>query len=115
MSPQVLQVLGWLGVAAALLAVVTYFVVIFRKPNATRLLNGSGLFLSGLAVSQAPFLLSPGVESRMNAVFAVVLLILAVCAQSFAALRNRRAWDGVERRIPEPWDQSTERRKGETA
>lgn len=113
MNAEGAHILGLVGVAVAVLAIVIYFVVIFRRPNVTRLLNGSGLFLTGLALSQAPFLLHPIPANRMNATFAVVLLIMAVAAQGLAALRHRKAWDGTERRIPEPWDRTTERRKGD--
>ena len=98
MSDSMLQALGWLGVAVAVFAIVLYFVVLVQRPGWPRLLNGSGLFFTGLALTQAPFLLRSVPETSMNAVFAVGFLILAALGQSVAALRNRKSWDGVDRR-----------------
>gem|GEM_PF-1285119 len=111
MNDAAAQALGWLGVAFAVAAVIVYFVVLLQRPGWPRLLNGSGLFFSGLALSQAPFLLNPGEDRALNAACAVTFLILAVIAQATAALRNRKSWDGQDRRIPEPWDQTMDRRR----
>ncbi len=113
MSDDAATLLGWLGVVFAVFAVVVYFIVLVQRPGWPRLLNGSGLFFSGLALSQAPFLLRETGGSSLNAGFAVGFLILAVLGQAIAALRNRKSWDGRDRRIPEPWDQTTERRSVE--
>lgn len=110
MNDGLLTLLGWLGVALAAAAVIVYFIVLFQRPGWPRLLNGSGLFFAGMALSQAPFILRNTPDVRWNIVWAVVFLILSVIAQSVAALRNRKSWDGRDRRIPEPWDQSVERR-----
>lgn len=98
MSESTLQTLGWLGVATAAFAIVVYFVVLVQRPGWPRLLNGSGLFFTGLALTQAPFVLRPAPAVSLNAAFAVAFLVLAVLGQSVAALRNRKSWDGVDRR-----------------
>ena len=87
------------SLVAAAAAIVIYVLVLLRRPEWVRLFNGSGLLLTGLALFQAPSFLhdADGTEST-NAAAAVVLLILAVIAQAAAALRNRKAWDGTERR-----------------
>ncbi len=112
MSDNAIEAIGWVSVAFAVAAVIVYFVVLLQRPGWPRLLNGSGLFFSGLALSQAPFVLRGGPETSLNAAFCIGFLLLAVIAQAVAALRNRRSWDGQDRRIPEPWDQTTERRGG---
>ena len=94
-----MPVLEAIGFLAGLLALGVYLVVIVRHPHWVRMLNGSGLLLTGMALLPSPGLL---MHVQPPAVFdaqaVVVLLISAVVAQSVAALRNRRAWDGVERR-----------------
>ena len=91
--------LGVVAVAVGLASLAVYFLVIARHPQWVRVLNGSGLLLSGFAL-----LASPSVVSRaqgpatFDAQAMVVLLVLACLVQATAALRNRRAWDGVERR-----------------
>ena len=112
MSDGLASALGWLAVAFAVFAMVVYFVVLVQRPGWPRLLNGSGLFFSGLALSQAPFLLREDGGLSLNAAFVVIFLILAVLGQAIAALRNRKSWDGQDRRLPEPWDQTVERRGG---
>jgi hypothetical protein len=93
-------VLQWASGLTALAAVGVYFYVLARRPKWVRLVNGSGLFFTGLALSQVAHLL-PGAAARgvlfTNAV-AAALLIAAVLAQSWSALQNRRAWDGIDRR-----------------
>ena len=91
--------LSWMSLAVALLGVVSYFLVLLKRPHLIRILNGSGLLLSALALSQAPVVLRQAESATVFSLQAMtVLLILAVLAQSIAALRNRRAWDGAERR-----------------
>ena len=97
-------VLTMLANLAGLLAIVAYFLVLWRKPQWVRVLNGSGLLFVGVALFQTPFLLQqargPG---AVNIQIIVVLLVLAAAVQGLAAIRNRRAWDGRERRRdPEP-------------
>ena len=102
--------LGWAGLFAGLAGLAAYVVVVLRQPDLVRVLNGSGLLLTSLALTQARAMIG---ASRGGAAFpiqaSVALLILAVVAQSAAGLRNRRAWDGVERRGPALWD-GTDRR-----
>ena len=103
MNPNTLALLGWASYAGAAGGFVVYFVVLLRRPQWVRLLNGSGLFFSAFALGLAPSLLhrSAMAGSAFNAVLLTALVLAAVVAQSYAALRNRRAWDGVERRQPE--------------
>jgi hypothetical protein len=86
---------GWL-------AILVYFVVLAMRPRIVRMLNGSGLFFSGLGLIQASIWVrdsSPSV-AWFNADIAIGALCIAVAAQSVSALRNRKAWDGVDRREP---------------
>jgi len=94
--------LGWAALAFGAAAVVIYFVVLAMRPRIVRLLNGSGLFFTGLGLVQASIWVrdaAPG-AAWFNAELAVAALCLAVVAQSASALRNRKAWDGVDRRTP---------------
>ncbi len=93
---QGLTLLGFVGAAAA---VVVYFVALAQRPSAVRLLNGSGLFFTGAALAQAAWLsrAAPPAAAALAA-WLIVALLLAAFAQATAALRNRRAWDGAERR-----------------
>ena len=86
------------GVVAGLAALAVYLVVIVRHPHWVRMLNGSGLLLTGLALLPSPGLLvHVQAPAAFEAQAMVMLLIMAVVAQSAAALRNPPAWDGVER------------------
>jgi hypothetical protein len=97
--------LGWAGVGTGLAGVVVYFAVALRRPDLLRLLNGSGLLLASLALLQARALATVAAGPAAFAVHAALaLLILSVAAQAIAAMRNRRAWDGGERRRPAVWD-----------
>ena len=95
----VAETLGAGAVVVGLAALAVYILVIARHPHWVRMLNGSGLLLTGFALLAAPGVVAraPGPVS-FDAQAMVVLLILSVAAQSAAALRNRRAWDGTERR-----------------
>ena len=89
--------LGWLSLACALGAMAIYVYMVARGPRLIRLFNGLGLFLTGLALFQGPAILretGPGA----NVFMAILFLNLAVIAQAYAVLRNRTAWDGVDRR-----------------
>ena len=100
MSLTVVTVLSWASHLTALVAVGVYFYVLARRPQWVRLLNGSGLFFTGVALTQVAALL-PGAAAQgaLNTIaVTVALLIAAVLAQSWSALQNRRAWDGEERR-----------------
>ena len=93
------QALQLCAEGAGFAAVVAYFVVLARRPEWVRVLNGSGLLFVGVALFQTPFLMQQAKGAGVvNVDIIVVLLILAAIAQGFAALRNRRAWDGRERR-----------------
>ncbi|WP_174301241.1 hypothetical protein [Caulobacter sp. S45] len=99
--------LGWTGLAVGLAGLAAYVVVILRQPEVVRMLNGSGLMLTSLALTQScPMIGSVEGSTAFPVQAAVVLLIMAVVAQAAAGLRNRRAWDGVERRRPDigVWD-----------
>lgn len=92
-----LTLLGFGGAAA----VVAYFVALAQPPSAVRLLNGSGLFFTRIALAQASWLAraAPPGAATLGA-WLIVALPLAAAAPA-AALRNRRAWDGAERRAGE--------------
>ena len=100
MNGGVIPVLTYASGASALLAVVVYFYVIARRPQWIRLLNGSSLLFTGVALSLIAALLprAAGVGALTTIAVTVALLIAAVLVQSWAALRNRKAWDGVDRR-----------------
>ena len=99
MSGAFAAALGWAGLATGLAGLLIYILLALRRPNATRMLNGSGLLLASLALLQARILVEAGVGGAAFTVQAsLVLLIASVVAQASAGLRNRRAWDGVERR-----------------
>jgi hypothetical protein len=102
MSGTLLTALSWASALAAAVAVVVYFYVVARRPQWVRLLNGSGLFFTGVALSLIATVLphAAGQGALLTFELAVALLIAAVLAQSWAALRNRKAWDGVDRRRP---------------
>ena len=97
--------IGWIGVAMGIAGLVAYFALVLRQPATVRMLNGSGLLLASLALFQARMLTA---VARGPFAFAteasVVLLTLSVLAQAVSAWRNRRAWDGVDRRQPRTWD-----------
>ncbi len=108
--------LGWVGLAAGLVGLATYVLVVLRQPEVVRMLNGSGLMLTSLALTQARAMIGASEGPTAFPVqAAVTLLILAVLAQAAAALRNRRAWDGVERRRPDvgQWDGAGVRARAE--
>ena len=105
--------LGWAGLAVGLAGLGVYVLVVLRQPEVVRMLNGSGLMLTSLALTQArPMIGAAEGSAAFPVQAAVVLLILAVLAQATAALRNRRAWDGLERRGPGVgvWDGADRRR-----
>ena len=103
--------LGWAGLATGLAGLVVYVLVVLRQPEVVRMLNGSGLLLTSLALTQAREMISVAQGPAAFALQATVgLLIAAVVAQSAAVLRNRRAWDGTERRRDALWDGANRRR-----
>ena len=89
--------LGWLSLICAVGALAVYAYMVSRQPRMIRLFNGLGLFLTGLALFEGPAILRE-TEFETNVFIAVLLLNLAVIAQAYAVLRNRTAWDGVDRR-----------------
>lgn len=91
------QILGWACLAAALSAVAVYVFLIASRARMIRLMTCLGLFLTGLALFQAPNILSQ-TEGDLNVRLALGVLVLAVAVQSVAALRTRPAWTGVDRR-----------------
>jgi hypothetical protein len=80
--------------------IVVYFVALAMRPKMVRVLNGSGLFFSGLGLIQAAvwFRDTPPSVAWFNRDIAICTFCLAVAIQCYAVLRNRRAWDGVDRR-----------------
>jgi hypothetical protein len=94
------QVLYWVGIVGGFGAICAYFVALALRPKWIRVLNGSALFFTGLGLMQSAILIRNATlgPSWFNANVAVVALLVAVGVQGFAVLRNRRAWDGVDRR-----------------
>ena len=91
--------LAYLCYAGAALALLFYFLVWARRPSVIRLLNNAGLLLTGLALGLLPMALAgrePGEERYV--VLTIAFLWLALLAQSIAAFRERKAWDGADRR-----------------
>ena len=80
--------------------IVVYFVALAMRPRMVRVLNGSGLFFSGLGLIQAAvwFRDTPPSVAWFNRDIAISTFCLAVAIQCYAVLRNRAAWDGTERR-----------------
>ncbi len=108
--------LGWAGLAVGLAGLGVYVLVVLRQPEVVRMLNGSGLMLTSLALTQArPMIGACLGPTAFPVQAAVLLLILSVGAQTSAALRNRRAWDGMERRRPDVgmWDGAGVRARAE--
>ncbi len=94
------ETLVWLGLGFGAAAIVVYCVVLAMRPRIVRMLNGSGLFFTGLGLIQVAVWARYAGPSPtwFNADVAIAALSIAVIAQSLSALRNRRAWDGVDRR-----------------
>jgi hypothetical protein len=104
--------LGWTGLVAGLAGLAAYILIALRQPELVRMLNGAGLLLTSLALTQARTLIAAtrGADAFVGEAV-IALLILAVIAQAAAGLRNRRAWDGQDRRRPQVWD-GGDRRNG---
>jgi hypothetical protein len=102
MSTALIPVLTWASGLCALVAVGIYFYVLARRPAWIRMLNGSSLVFTGVALSLIAATLPRAAEqgALFTIAVTVALLIAAVVVQSWAALRNRKAWDGVDRRRP---------------
>jgi hypothetical protein len=81
-------------------AIVIYFVALAMRPKVVRILNGGGLFFTGLGLIQAAvwFRDTPTSVAWFNRDVAIVALCLAAVIQSLSVLRNRKAWDGTDRR-----------------
>ena len=96
LDPSTLRILCWAGAALALVA---YVAALATRPSAVRMLNGSGLFFTGVALLAASGAVgSIPTLGRGAASWMVVFLFLSGAAQAAAALRNRRSWDGADRR-----------------
>ena len=92
--------IAWLCYAAAAAALLLYFAVWLRRRSVVRLLNNSGLLFTGLVLGLLPLAaVETGGQGGAHQVLAVAFLLLALVAQGVAALRERRAWDGVDRRM----------------
>ena len=106
------QVLSWLAYGGALVAIVIYVWAWLRRPAAIRLLNNAGLFFTGLGLLFVPLFMPRAYgEADRYALFSVIFLLLALAAQILAAFRERRAWDGLDRRERRAWD-GVDRRGG---
>lgn len=96
------EVLYWVGVVGGFAGVTAYFSALAMRPKWIRVLNGSALLMTGLALMQAGILIRP-LELGLywfSANVLVLSLAFAVVIQSVAVLRNRGARDGVDRRAP---------------
>ena len=96
-APDIAHLLGAICGLTALSAIVAYIYVVVRRQ---RWMNSVGLLLTGLGVLQLSLLLSKGggLGTLINAAFTVALFVAALAAQTYAAVRGRAAWDGVDRR-----------------
>ena len=91
------QILGIVCGLTALASIGAYIFVVVRH---RRWFNSVGLLLTGLGVMQLSLLLAKGagLGTLINATFTVALFVAALAAQTYAAVRGRAAWDGVDRR-----------------
>jgi hypothetical protein len=89
------ETLVWMGLAFGTAAIVIYCMVLALRPGISRMLNGSGLFFTGLGLIQVALWVryAGPAPTWFNADVALVALSVAVVVQSLAALRDR-AWDG---------------------
>ncbi len=96
-GPALAHLLGIVCGLTAIGAVAAYIYVVVRH---RRWINSVGLLLTGLGVMQLSLLLSSGASlgTLINATFTVALFVAALAAQTYAAIRGRAAWDGVDRR-----------------
>ena len=90
------------GFVVGALSILIYFVALALRPQWVRVLHGSGLFFTGLGLIQLAFAARAAqpASAWFNLQAAVVALVLAAAAQAYSILRNRKAWDGVDRRTP---------------
>ena len=106
------EVLSWLAYGGAIVAVAVYLFAWIRRPAAVRLLNNAGLFFTGVGLLFVPLFMPRAYgEADRYAAFSVLFLLLGLAAQILAALRERRAWDGLDRRERKAWD-GADRRGG---
>ena len=96
------QALYWVGACGGFFGIAAYFAALAMRPRWVRVLNGSALFFTGLGLMQLAILVRTDQLGMgwINANIAVIALVCAVLVQAYAVLRNRKAWDGVERRAP---------------
>jgi hypothetical protein len=96
----------WIGLFFGAAAIVVYCIVLAVRPRVVRMLNGSGLFFTGLGLIQISVWAQYAGPSQawFNANVAIASLCVAIIAQSLSVLRNRRVWDGVDRRDDQPAD-----------
>jgi hypothetical protein len=91
--------LAWLCYLGGALALLFYFFVWLRRPSVVRLLNNSGLLFTGFGLGLLPMALIGRRGGEDHYVLLTIgFLWLALLAQSVAAFRERKAWDGVDRR-----------------
>ena len=89
--------LSWLCYAGGVAGLMFYFGVWLRRPSVIRLLNNSGLLFTGLGLGLLPWALRDSGDEPYVAL-TVAFFWLALLTQCVAAFRERRAWDGVDRR-----------------
>ena len=90
------------GACGSFFRIAAYFAAWAMRPMWVRALNGSALFFTGLGLMQLAILVRTEQLGMgwINANIAVIALVCAVLAKAWVVLRNRKAWDGVERRAP---------------
>jgi hypothetical protein len=89
----VLNVIYYLGLVGAAVAVIIYFMQITRFRAWVRLVTGAGLFFTGLGLveaSVAMHVVGADMDRAMPNAVCVAALLAAVYFQSVAALRQRK-------------------------
>ena len=85
-----------LAYAGAIAGVIAYIVNFARRPTASRLLSSSGLFFTAAALAVLPreFGMGRGGTDPTEGWLVLIFLLIAVLAQSVAALRTRPSREG---------------------
>lgn len=93
----------WVGLAGAAAAIVIYFVQIALRPQAVRLINGAGLFFTGMGLAGMAMMLPRlPVDAYFVGLVATSALLIAVYFQAAASLRGRRGDRRADRAEPAP-------------
>jgi len=101
MNQTVVDALFWIGLTGAAAAVVIYFLQIAMRPQAIRLINGAGLFFTGLALAGMTLQLRQMADAAgWLGVLTTLALLVAVYFQGAASLRGRKGDRRGDRRDP---------------